>query len=312
MTPTLTRRILKWSTAGPMPAYERRCDSSLMDLPETPGSGEPAGHPPARPLCAASLRSRTPERKHMAGSANDGALVHEKGCDLGRTENPASQEFHNFANVTNAIIWEAVAAVTRARISIAKGRLLCEQTRELRVQAQDARNRVHALGVRAAYSVERAHLAAEWVALVAARPRLRAVGSVPRSTASVGPTRRLDEPEIEGDFPREDEPSAVTPACDRRAWQHPPRGHPDDLLPNAAAQDDAVAGNFHVIERHPVRAVHHDDTPPVWLGGSGGRRVSQSPRSEEHTSELQSHHDLVCRLLLEKKKKTQLRQTDTT
>jgi hypothetical protein len=145
----------------------------------------------------------------MAGSANDGALVHEKGCDLGRTENPASQEFHNFANVTNAIIWEAVAAVTRARISIAKGRLLCEQTRELRVQAQDARNRVHALGVRAAYSVERAHLAAEWVALVAARPRLRAVGSVPRSTASVGPTRRLDEPEIERDFAWEHEPPVV-------------------------------------------------------------------------------------------------------
>src|SRR5437667_6379546 len=39
------------------------------------------------------------------------------------------------------------------------------------------------------------------------------------------------------------------------------------------------------------------------------RRVSVRPilavikRSEEHTSELQSHHDLVCRLLLEKKKK---------
>src|SRR5437773_5497479 len=31
------------------------------------------------------------------------------------------------------------------------------------------------------------------------------------------------------------------------------------------------------------------------------RRVAH--RSEEHTSELQSHHDLVCRLLLEKKKK---------
>src|SRR6266851_6395667 len=30
------------------------------------------------------------------------------------------------------------------------------------------------------------------------------------------------------------------------------------------------------------------------------RRLSR--RSEEHTSELQSHHDLVCRLLLEKKK----------
>src|SRR5437773_9788599 len=30
-------------------------------------------------------------------------------------------------------------------------------------------------------------------------------------------------------------------------------------------------------------------------------RIVKSPRSEEHTSELQSHHDLVCRLLLEKK-----------
>src|SRR5437588_9402659 len=31
--------------------------------------------------------------------------------------------------------------------------------------------------------------------------------------------------------------------------------------------------------------------------------VASSERSEEHTSELQSHSDLVCRLLLEKKKK---------
>src|SRR5260370_36314559 len=30
------------------------------------------------------------------------------------------------------------------------------------------------------------------------------------------------------------------------------------------------------------------------------------PRSEEHTSELQSHLNLVCRLLLEKKKKNRL------
>src|SRR5437667_1143487 len=33
-------------------------------------------------------------------------------------------------------------------------------------------------------------------------------------------------------------------------------------------------------------------------------RTARASRSEEHTSELQSHHDLVCRLLLEKKKKT--------
>src|SRR5438034_6127329 len=31
-------------------------------------------------------------------------------------------------------------------------------------------------------------------------------------------------------------------------------------------------------------------------------------RSEEHTSELQSHSDLVCRLLLEKKKKKKIRR----
>src|SRR5260370_11878749 len=33
-------------------------------------------------------------------------------------------------------------------------------------------------------------------------------------------------------------------------------------------------------------------------------------RSEEHTSELQSHLNLVCRLLLEKKKKNRLKQRD--
>src|SRR5947207_8333911 len=32
-------------------------------------------------------------------------------------------------------------------------------------------------------------------------------------------------------------------------------------------------------------------------------------RSEEHTSELQSHSDLVCRLLLEKKKKKKKQQS---
>src|SRR5438132_9000259 len=34
-------------------------------------------------------------------------------------------------------------------------------------------------------------------------------------------------------------------------------------------------------------------------------------RSEEHTSELQSHSDLVCRLLLEKKKKDSNKTTTT-
>src|SRR6266496_4014728 len=48
----------------------------------------------------------------------------------------------------------------------------------------------------------------------------------------------------------------------------------------------------------------------VWLpgavGGKGQNHQCLAPlqlRSEEHTSELQSRRDLVCRLLLEKKKK---------
>src|SRR5690242_21804018 len=38
----------------------------------------------------------------------------------------------------------------------------------------------------------------------------------------------------------------------------------------------------------------------------GRRRARFVVRSEEHTSELQSHVNLVCRLLLEKKKKTKI------
>src|SRR2546427_5717469 len=41
-----------------------------------------------------------------------------------------------------------------------------------------------------------------------------------------------------------------------------------------------------------------------------GRRVEREQRSEEHTSELQSQSNLVCRLLLEKKKKKTIRLAD--
>src|SRR5690349_23723081 len=50
-------------------------------------------------------------------------------------------------------------------------------------------------------------------------------------------------------------------------------------------------------------------------GEAGDRRaLRQRPRagrSEEHTSELQSRRDLVCRLLLEKKKKARQGRTRT-
>src|SRR5690242_21528390 len=47
---------------------------------------------------------------------------------------------------------------------------------------------------------------------------------------------------------------------------------------------------------HWVPSADTDDSQGIELGATSGR-------SEEHTSELQSHVNLVCRLLLEKKKK---------
>src|SRR5438094_4729152 len=44
-------------------------------------------------------------------------------------------------------------------------------------------------------------------------------------------------------------------------------------------------------------------------GSSAGRLRLHYARSEEHTSELQSPYDLVCRLLLEKKKINKLSTT---
>src|SRR2546428_4502150 len=53
---------------------------------------------------------------------------------------------------------------------------------------------------------------------------------------------------------------------------------------------------------HPIRAagIEHGGQ---FRGGMLHRWLREHARSEEHTSELQSRSDLVCRLLLEKKKK---------
>src|SRR5215210_9130649 len=57
------------------------------------------------------------------------------------------------------------------------------------------------------------------------------------------------------------------------------------------------------------------ERPPAGLGADGEPGGRAAARSEEHTSELQSPMYLVCRLLLEKKKKTflslDLQMTDT-
>src|SRR5690606_40470228 len=60
-----------------------------------------------------------------------------------------------------------------------------------------------------------------------------------------------------------------------------------------------------------VHAFAQDSLGLLWLGSNNGlyhydgytlhAAVDGKPRSEEHTSELQSRENLVCRLLLEKK-----------
>src|SRR2546430_6352026 len=61
-------------------------------------------------------------------------------------------------------------------------------------------------------------------------------------------------------------------------------------------------------ENGGVRGQRVDFTGERRVGGSrGARRLVVQVRSEEHTSELQSQSNLVCRLLLEKKKKKQTR-----
>src|SRR3712207_7923278 len=57
--------------------------------------------------------------------------------------------------------------------------------------------------------------------------------------------------------------------------------------------------------RHRTAARQSDPQEPPGRLGLGHRAAGQVPvlRSEEHTSELQSRQYLVCRLLLEKKKK---------
>src|SRR5256885_3562333 len=48
-----------------------------------------------------------------------------------------------------------------------------------------------------------------------------------------------------------------------------------------------------------------------WCPPPGARAWTQRPRSEEHTSELQSPCNLVCRLLLEKKKNNHIKSVNS-
>src|SRR5256885_9115973 len=71
--------------------------------------------------------------------------------------------------------------------------------------------------------------------------------------------------------------------------------------------DALGGGERHVAERALLVDLHDGDrlVDRVVVGVEGAH-----PRSEEHTSELQSPCNLVCRLLLEKKKKNTSKSDD--
>src|SRR3712207_8255980 len=91
--------------------------------------------------------------------------------------------------------------------------------------------------------------------------------------------------------------------------RRPPRStlFPNTTLFRSPPPDSTPPTNPTLVSpSHVVGASSSDTTVDVtWTGASdaGSGPDGYSYRSEEHTSELQSRQYLVCRLLLEKKKK---------
>src|SRR5690606_40270096 len=87
-------------------------------------------------------------------------------------------------------------------------------------------------------------------------------------------------------------------------------GRDDEMLELITSANIACgfhAGDPRVMERTVTRAAERGVGIGAHVGFPDlvgfGRRPLAASRSEEHTSELQSRENLVCRLLLEKKKK---------
>src|SRR3712207_7116595 len=81
-----------------------------------------------------------------------------------------------------------------------------------------------------------------------------------------------------------------------------------DALPISRTPTRSSSARCHGGSITPMASCS-DGVPTKRSRGTGHRSptpTTHSPRSEEHTSELQSRQYLVCRLLLEKKKKNPL------
>src|SRR2546426_12330646 len=67
--------------------------------------------------------------------------------------------------------------------------------------------------------------------------------------------------------------------------------------------NDTATTEIYTLSLHDALPICHERCSRRLARGPGVQRVRRLARSEEHTSELQSPCNLVCRLLLEKKKK---------
>jgi len=94
-----------------------------------------------------------------------------------------------------------------------------------------------------------------------------------------------------------------TQHCDHGVveYQIPPRARSTNLLMWHSASAHAWMQRWDGGEGFQSIFVRRGFPVYLWDGPRVGRANWGCVRSEEHTSELQSHHDLVCRLLLEKK-----------
>src|SRR3712207_8353078 len=77
----------------------------------------------------------------------------------------------------------------------------------------------------------------------------------------------------------------------------------DEIRADGGTPAGPVLDDQGLAERLGQRVLHHADEDIGPARGGEGHDHADRPRSEEHTSELQSRQYLVCRLLLEKKKK---------
>src|SRR5256886_9173007 len=116
--------------------------------------------------------------------------------------------------------------------------------------------------------------------------------------------------------------AVLAPFCGRALARQGPQERHGQIIP--CSSDDGEKHYCTADTRYGARLVRQRSQAPCQEGGSWGYdeegiwvdkgcggefTLGRGDRSEEHTSELQSQSNLVCRLLLEKKKNNKMSMT---